>query len=123
MPPDLKPLILIQSRHHPILSQTKERLDHYRAILQRRLDHAERDAPRLKTPRLRGMRLRLPGKPFHSTPEIFFQEGGRTRFELPHQKLTAGPGDALVIPAWIPHGELWSGDDFLNLILVFHQAD
>ena len=74
---------------------------------------------RLKVPRLRGLRLRLPGKPFHDTPEIFFQEGGQTHFELPHETLAVGPGEVMLVPARMPHGEQWSGQRFLNLIVMF----
>ena len=119
MSSDSNPVILIQNRHHQILSQTDERLELYRLLLQRRLDHAEEDMARFKVPRLRGRRLRLPGKPFHDTPEIFFQEGGRTHFEFPQETLPAGPGGVMLVPARMPHGERWSGQRFLNLIVMF----
>jgi len=68
-----------------------------------------------------GLRLRLPGKPFHATPEIFFQERGRTRFSLPDQTITIRGRQALLVPAGMPHGEAWSGKDFLNVIVMFPE--
>ncbi|HEY8966897.1 MAG TPA: AraC family transcriptional regulator, partial [Candidatus Methylacidiphilales bacterium] len=74
---------------------------------------------RLRAPKSRGLRLRLPGKPFHATPEFFFQEGGTTRFELPSETAAVGPGGAFLVPAGMPHGEAWTGRAFLNLIVMF----
>jgi len=111
------PIIVIQNRQDPILTQTDKRLDLYRRILQRRLDRAEKEV--IRVPHLRGLRLRLPGKPFHATPEIFFQEGGRTRFELPNENMTVGPGEVMLLPARMPHGEQFSGASFLTVIVMF----
>jgi mannose-6-phosphate isomerase-like protein (cupin superfamily) len=117
---DLNPIILIQNRQHPLLAHAKERVGVYRRLLQRRLERAEKDIAHLKVPRLRGLRLRLPGKPFHATPELFFQVGGHTHFELPNEKVAAGPGEVMLIPSGMPHGERWLGSGFLNLIVCFH---
>jgi AraC-like DNA-binding protein len=70
---------------------------------------------------MRGLCLRLPGKPFHATPEFFFQEVGATRFLLPEETLMIGGGAAALIPSGMPHGETWRGDGFLNVIVMFQE--
>jgi AraC-like DNA-binding protein len=114
---DANPIILIQNRQDPLLKNPQERLRLYRRILQTRFDRLEKD--NVKIPNLRGLGLRLPNKPFHATPEIFFQEGGQTRFDFPNQSVTAVPGDVTVVPARMPHGEYWSGSRFLVVVVMF----
>ena len=118
---DKKPFVLAQNRLAILLGSAPARLRFYRQVLDRRLAETERyrDA-RLQVPRSRGLRLMLPGKPFHATPELFFQERGTTRFALPHENLTTGPRQAALIPAGMPHGERWTGVDFLNVIMMFY---
>ncbi len=115
--PDAKPIIVIQNRQDPILSDPKKRLQVYQRLLHNRFERAEKDV--IKVPRLRGLRLRLPGKPFHSTPEIFFQESGRNRLELPHETMAVEPGDIMIVPARMPHKETYSGSPFLMVVVMF----
>jgi AraC-like DNA-binding protein len=114
-----KPIILSQNRLLDYLDSSSLRRGLYRAVLERRAAESGAGKFLLRVPDSRGLRLRLPGKPFHSTPELFFQEGGRTRFLLPHQSFEVGPRGAALIPAGMPHGEQWSGAFFLNIIVMF----
>ena len=118
--PDSNPLILTQNQRRSVLAHTKERFELYRAILQRRLDRAEKNVTGLKVPNSRGMRLRISGMQFHSTPQIIFQEGGRTRYTFPHETLVVDSGEGIVIPAQMPHSLRWLGGEFLILLVVFH---
>ena len=120
--PFQNPIILTQNRLLDSLDSPKLRLDLYRSLLARRIATAEAKRSALKVPPPRGLRLRLPRKPFHSTPELFFQEAGETRFSLPTETLTIGPSEAALIPAGMPHGESWTGPFFLNVIVMF-QAE
>jgi AraC-like DNA-binding protein len=117
-----KPTVVIQNRLTQLLSSHSERVAYYRQVLDRRIGELERAREAtLLVPGASGMRLRLPGKPFHATPEIFFQERGRTRFSLPDESITIRGGQALLVPAGMPHGEAWSGRDFLNVIVMFPE--
>src|ERR1700761_4502428 len=121
-PRNRKPTKLVQNRPAVLLESAAARLQFYREMLQRRIAEAE-NAERipLLVPQRRGMRLRLPGKPFHPTPEIFFQESGVNRFTFPEGALVSRPGSVALIPAGLPHGEAWSGRAFLNVIVTFHE--
>jgi len=114
-----KPIILTQNRLDSILHFPQARRELYVAILRRRLARVGRVGERLRIPKLCGLRLRLPGKPFHATPEFFLQESGTTRFDLPAGTVSAGPGDAVLVPTGMPHGERWIGRTFLNVIVMF----
>jgi AraC-like DNA-binding protein len=116
-----EPMILTQNRLDLLLGSRGARLRFYRQMLDRRLAEMETGNGVLQIPRLRGMRLRLSGKPFHATPELFFQEAGTTRFELPDRTLMSAPGSAVLIPSGMPHGEFWKGPGFLNVILMFQE--
>jgi len=117
--PERKPTILIQNRLPRLLVSAQDRVSFYTEVLESRLAEVESGAFRFKIPGPRGLRLRLPGKPFHATPEFFFQLAGKTQFLLPDQVLSIGVGEATLIPAGMPHGEKWSGSHFLNMIVMF----
>jgi AraC-like DNA-binding protein len=112
---------VLQNRLARLLGLRDLRLGFYRRMLERRIAEAEKGTGVLRVPRLRGLRLRLPGKPFHATPEFFFQETGTTRFILPGEALTIGPRKAALIPSGMPHGEAWTGSYFLNVIVMFQE--
>ena len=112
---------LIQNRLTLLLDSREARLKFYRQMLDRRIAEVEAGAGDLQVPRLRGLRLRLPDKPFHATPEFFFQEAGTTRFVLPDETMTTGPRKAALIPSGMPHGEAWRGSPFLNVIVMFQE--
>jgi AraC-like DNA-binding protein len=114
-----KPINLTQNRLSDLLTSNSARLALYRSVLERRVRLARAGHFALKVPHPRGLRLRLAGKPFHATPELFFQEAGRTRFALPSQTTVIVPGAAAIIPAGMPHGEEWMGPFFLNVIVMF----
>jgi AraC-like DNA-binding protein len=88
-------------------------------MLERRIDAVETGKFSLKVPRLRGLRLRLPGKPFHATPEFFFQEEGETEFLFPEESFCVRPGETCIVPGGMPHGEDWREECFLNGIVMF----
>lgn len=112
-----KPIILSQNRLGELLGSREERVKLYAAVLERRIEETARGETRLRVPALRGLRRRLPGKPFHGDPEFFFQEGGAVAFELPEEAFTLRAGEAALIPAGLPHGERWSGR-FFNVIFM-----
>ncbi len=112
-----KPIILSQNRLRELLASREERVALYAAVLDRRLEETARGEARLRVPAARGLRRRLPGKPFHGDPEFFFQESGLLRFELPEEAFALRAGEAALIPAGLPHGERWSGR-FLNVIFM-----
>lgn len=112
-----KPIILSQNRLQALLASREARVDFYAAVLDRRLAEAAVGRMRLRVPEARGLRRRLPGKPFHGDPEFFFQESGALDFELPEEAFTLRAGEAALIPAGMPHGERWGGR-FLNVIFM-----
>lgn len=112
-----KPIILSQNRLREWLASREARVGLYAAVLDRRLAEAAAGRARLRVPEARGLRRRLPGKPFHGDPEFFFQESGVIDFELPEQAFALRAGEAALIPAGMPHGERWSGR-FLNVIFM-----
>jgi AraC-like DNA-binding protein len=112
-----KPSFLTQNRLEALLASRAERVAFYARVLDRRIAEAGRGVAKLRVPRPEGLRRRIAGKPFHADPEIFFQESGVLRFELPGEAFALRAGDAALIPAGMPHGEAWSGR-FLNLIFM-----
>lgn len=114
-----KPIKLTQNRLAEWLVSPPARLALYQSILEQRARSARAGRFTLKVPRLRGLRLRMAGKPFHASPELFFQEVGRTRFLLPSQTVVVAPREVALMPAGMPHGEQWSGPLFLNIIVMF----
>jgi AraC-like DNA-binding protein len=116
-----KPAVVVQNRLQSLLSSEQMRRQFYGDLLDRRLGRSAAVARSLRVPRLRGMRLRSAGKPFHATPELFFQEAGTTRFRLPEERLTLRAGHEALIPAGMPHGEVWQGREFLNVIMMIQE--
>ncbi len=112
-----KPIILSQNRLRELLESRDERVALYAAVLERRIAETAKGQARLRVPGSRGLRRRLPGKPFHGDPEFFFQEGGALDFEFPEEAFTLRAGEAALIPAGLPHGERWSGR-FFNVIFM-----
>ena len=112
-----KPIILSQNRLRELLGSREERVALYAAVLDRRLAETARGETRLRVPASRGLRRRLPGKPFHGDPEFFFQEGGTVAFELPEEAFTLRAREVALIPTGMPHGERWSGR-FFNVIFM-----
>lgn len=70
-----------------------------------------------------GLGERGPGH-FHLAPELFLQLAGRTRFQFPQATCWLAPGQALLLPPLLQHGERVqpgpAGEPFCNLVL---QAD
>lgn len=79
------------------------------------------DTRRLRVPRPVGARRRLAGSPFHVYPELFLQISGITRFSLPAEQFTLGPGESCIIPRLLPHAERVGpagGSKFRNLVMM-----
>ncbi len=106
-----------------MLSCADLRVAHYLRIVERRIGEVEAGEFSLKVPRLRGLRLRLPGKPFHATPELFLQEQGDLDFEFPEERLSLLAGETCIVPSGMPHLERWHarGAPFLNMIVMFQR--
>lgn len=111
------PSFLTKNRLSELLGSRVDRLAHYAAVLDRHIADARADKGVLRVPRSRGLRRRMAGKPFHADPEIFFQEHGGLRFDLPEESFFLRAGEAALIQAGMPHGEVWSGR-FLNVIFM-----
>ena len=117
MTPNRKPIRLVQNRPSDIANARGARLELYKRMLDRRIAEAESGKFTLKIPRLCGLRLRLPGKPFHATPEMFFQEDGSTQFAFPEEAFPLDVGETVLVPAGMPHGEIHTGS-FLSVIYM-----
>lgn len=113
----IKPIILSQNRLDVLLAERASRVDFYGSMLERRIAEVSRGETGLRVAPGRGLRRRLPGKPFHGDPEIFFQESGLLHFEFPEDSLVLRAGEVGLIPAGLPHGERWTGA-FLNVIFM-----
>ena len=111
------PSFLTKNRLSELLASRSERLAHYAAVLDRRIAAAREGRDGLRVPRSRGLRRRIAGKPFHVDPEIFFQERGTLRFDLPEESFSLRAGESALIQSGMPHGEAWSGR-FLNVIFM-----
>lgn len=90
----------------------------YKRVLDRRIADVESGKFSLKVPKLRGLRLRLPEKPFHPTPEIFFQEDGWNQITFPQESWSLYGGETAVIPSGMPHGEIYRGSFFSVVYMV-----
>lgn len=84
-------------------------------------DRLCREETRLHLPPTAGRFVPTPGEPFHNHPEVFLQLGGSTRFDFPGGRLTLHAGEACLMPAGVPHGEIAvdAGSPFQTLVLVF----
>ena len=112
-----KPSFITQNRLAELLGSRSERLNYYASVLDRRIGEVRSGTDGLQVPGSRGLRRRIPGKPFHPDPEIFFQESGALRFNLPEESFVLRAGGMALVPAGLPHGEVWSGR-FLNVIFM-----
>lgn len=95
-----------------------------REIFAQSIVAAERQRLRLRIPKLDGLLLKRKDMHFHFRPEIFIQLQGRTEFRLPKETVTLNPGEILVMPAGLPHGETIFHDDFgkfRNLVVGFYS--
>jgi len=84
----------------------EERVGIYRRALERALAGIEAGRLVVRIPKLRGVRRREAGKSFHATPEVFFQQEGRTRFTMPEETFVLKAGEVCVMPRGMPHGEV-----------------
>jgi AraC-like DNA-binding protein len=60
---------------------------------------------RLRRARSIGLHRSWPRAHFHSTPELFVQTGGATRFEGPEQRWELPAGEVGLMPRGVPHAE------------------
>ena len=96
----------------------------YRTALERALAGAKTGKLVVRIPKLRGLRRREPGMSFHATPEVFFQQQGRTRFTMPEESFVLKAGEVCVMPRGMPHGELPSDGpgEFKTMIGMFRAG-
>ncbi len=111
------PLVLNQNRLESLIATRATRTAFYAAMLERRIVATASGESSLRVPAPRGLRRRMPGRPFHDDAEWFFQESGTLHFEFPEEQLTLRAGECGLVPAGMPHGERWSGR-FLNVIYM-----
>lgn len=102
---------------------------HNRAEMRQALDDAIKLAERNRLP------LRVPhgvtpvqnrrGMHYHYRPEFFLGIAGTTEFTFPREDFPLGPGEACIIPAGVPHGEIVrpgaAGEPFRNLVGGFYN--
>jgi AraC-like DNA-binding protein len=90
-------------------------------VIARHIRAAESSAARLKVPSLNGLMHRVPDKPLHSFPEVFFQLSGCCRFSFPEETLRLTPGYVCLVPRGMPHGEAVGPlrGPFYNLVFMF----
>jgi AraC-like DNA-binding protein len=95
-----------------------------REILAQAIRQTERGLLRFKVPREEGLMQKLRGCHFHFKPEIFIQVRGRTDFHFPREEFSLLPGEMVVIPTGVPHGETIFTDEkgpFRNLVVGFYS--
>ena len=101
-----KPKFIPKNRHSDSGPTLTERVEVYRACLERVITEAGAGKLKVRIPKLRGVRRRQPGMSFHATPEIFFQQQGHTRFSMPEETFVLKAGEVCVMPRGMPHGEV-----------------
>ena len=67
-----------------------------------------------------GLRKMIPRHIFHDYPEVFLQTKGFTNFSFPGSRKVLPPGEVLIVPPEVPHGESIEriGDDFETLVIT-----
>lgn len=109
------------SSEHPL--DEPSRLKLYRNTLEAALSRLEQAPCRLKVAASRDLWHFKSGDPYHyhSTPEIFFQIGGATRFELPDGEFFLNTGEAAIIPRGVAHCETGFSENepYRNLVGMF----
>lgn len=88
-------------------------------------DRIEHDESTILVPFPRGLWTKKADFPFHLRSEIFLQIGGACAFDFPSQRIVIRPGDALVVPAGMPHKERASDcgpDLFCNIVYMLGDA-
>ena len=58
----------------------------------------------------------------HPYPEVFVLRGGEATFEVDGERLTAGAGHVIVVPAGAVHGFTNTGDEPLDLVSIHPVA-
>ncbi len=95
-----------------------------RELFAQSITAVERQRHRLRVPRAEGLLLKRKDMHFHFRPEIFVQIHGTTEFRFPKETITVNPGEMLIVPAGLPHGETIYRDDFgkfRNLVVGFYS--
>ncbi len=94
-----------------------------RAVFDEAIRQAEHNQLAVKVPR-EEKPGQLKGMHYHYRPEFFLGLQGRTVFRFPRETFELGPGEACVIPAGVPHGELIYPErnrPFRNLVGGFYN--
>ncbi len=96
----------------------------YVRTLQRSMEQLESGALRLRIPRLRGVRRRHAGLPFHATPEVFLQQEGATVFTMPEEQFVLREGEICLMPQGVPHEERVEARErpYSTLVTMCHPA-
>jgi AraC-like DNA-binding protein len=85
---------------------------------------AERQLLPLRIPKPEGLLSKRKDMHFHFRPELFIQVHGSTEFRFPKETIVLNPGELLIVPAGLPHGETIYRDDFgrfRNLVAGFYS--
>ncbi|KAF0092952.1 MAG: Transcriptional regulator AraC family [Puniceicoccaceae bacterium 5H] len=88
------------------------------------LSKTERQELQLKVPRSEHLMERHPQMHYHFKPEVFLQLRGITEFSLPGEKVVVEPGEMIIIPRGLPHGERIEPDleGFRNVVVGFYSS-
>lgn len=80
---------------------------------------------KIVVPQEKKYRLRIPNTIFHGYPELFIQIEGVNQFRFPDQTILMEPGDIMLIPAELSHGEsnFRPEQPFLHLVAMLLTAD
>jgi len=91
-----------------------------KAILDRAIGEIEEKPPLCHIAPRKGLRKMIQRHIFHDYPEVFLQTKGRTLFSFPGSRLVLSPGDFLVVPPEVPHGEDIEriGGEFETLVIT-----
>lgn len=97
-----------------------EHTDLMKSILDEYIERLNREDVTCLIPARKGLRKLMPRHIFHDYPEIFLQTRGCTIFSFPGEELILSPGEILIVPPELPHGEIVQSDNgaFENLVIT-----
>lgn len=75
-------------------------------LLDMYIDLLGREAVSCRIPKRKGLRKISADFIFHDHAEIFLQIKGKTYFSFPHENMELSPGEILIVPPELPHGEI-----------------
>lgn len=91
-----------------------------KSILDDFIEKLNRENVSCHIPARKGLRKMVANHIFHDYPEVFLQTRGRTLFSFPGEELMLSPGEILIVPPELPHGETVQSDRgaFENLVIT-----